>query len=723
MAGLILSQLPEQTNACVEAAAMVAREELTTLDTLRRHLEAVDAEFAAMAAVAKRRANLWLVRTVRPAVKALLPRWWAASPASLAIVRIAVVWLVLGWLDGSADFVRLLAEGKTGSARSVGLSRALPILWPSPASCGLSHVHALRFLLWLSLLGAASPASLAAAGILVMRIRAAQIGLHKDGGHSCDYFGPVLLLLAGSPCSDTLSMDALVESVCAAWRGGPAIKAGGGLTGAVLAASKTWVRSLHDDCNRRSRAYSAPLIFAALYLGFFYLSAGLIKANTGDTFIWSWANAGYLRSNAMGMWLRRWGQPNIPPLRKFLTNPLAAVFSSYLFPVLRFDKVPGLLEAGGAFAVAWECLHWYLLLCGPWVRLLSTLTAVGFHLFVAFTMSISFRPLAALQLALFMPWDVLLDRLILRRWLARTEPDAAVSKKSASKPPPAPGISQRPLVWLTIAVGLCLVVGQSLVMFPSLHQKRGASKRCFPFDHGPSFDSHGQAKPQGGGAYSWNPAAARMLSRHMVLHLEGGGQPVRYPVWQAVCIVGGYKKNCMPRHGAIRYWCCNVKSKAYPDDLMKTFAYDYHRLGATISAQKFQRLGKLALAERELLPPGETRNVTAVSFESTPKLIMRVQKNVTEIMAEAQRTMECEELVMRPGMEARRASVKRTCRQRTPPAKAQATPSTAAARALPRGLSLPRRRHTNAGSSVGQAQPRDQGRAANASAPGVSANL
>eukprot|EP00873_Tetraselmis_striata_P017559 jgi/Tetstr1/437823/TSEL_026463.t1 len=62
MVGLILSQLPEQTNARVEAAAMVAREELTTLDTLRRHLEAVDAEFAAMAAVAKRRANgLWLM--------------------------------------------------------------------------------------------------------------------------------------------------------------------------------------------------------------------------------------------------------------------------------------------------------------------------------------------------------------------------------------------------------------------------------------------------------------------------------------------------------------------------------------------------------------------------------------------------------------------------------------------------------------------------------------
>eukprot|EP00873_Tetraselmis_striata_P037357 jgi/Tetstr1/457621/TSEL_044188.t1 len=49
--------LPEQTNARVEAAAMVAREELTTLDTLRRHLEAVDADFAAMTDVAKRRAN------------------------------------------------------------------------------------------------------------------------------------------------------------------------------------------------------------------------------------------------------------------------------------------------------------------------------------------------------------------------------------------------------------------------------------------------------------------------------------------------------------------------------------------------------------------------------------------------------------------------------------------------------------------------------------------
>eukprot|EP00873_Tetraselmis_striata_P019522 jgi/Tetstr1/439786/TSEL_028199.t1 len=61
MAGLILSQLPEQTNARVEAASMVAREELTTMDTLPRHLEAVNVEFAATTVVAKRRANgLWL---------------------------------------------------------------------------------------------------------------------------------------------------------------------------------------------------------------------------------------------------------------------------------------------------------------------------------------------------------------------------------------------------------------------------------------------------------------------------------------------------------------------------------------------------------------------------------------------------------------------------------------------------------------------------------------
>jgi len=55
MAGLILSQLPEQTNARVEAASMVAREELTTLEVLRRHLEAVDAEFSAISVASKRR--------------------------------------------------------------------------------------------------------------------------------------------------------------------------------------------------------------------------------------------------------------------------------------------------------------------------------------------------------------------------------------------------------------------------------------------------------------------------------------------------------------------------------------------------------------------------------------------------------------------------------------------------------------------------------------------
>eukprot|EP00873_Tetraselmis_striata_P043248 jgi/Tetstr1/463512/TSEL_008391.t1 len=623
-----------------------------------------------------------LYRSLRCVVSALQPRWWAASPVNLAVVRIVVVWLVLDWLDGSVDFVDVLAAGQTEGARDVLVSRELPIAWPSPAtSFGLNHVHALRLLLWLSLLGAAAPASLAGAAVMAMRCRAAEIALHKDGGHSNDFYGPMLLLLAGSPCSDELSVDALVASVRAAWATG----CGGvrGLTGAVLAASRSWAQQLPESCHRRSRAYSAPLIFAALYLGLFYLSAGLSKAVKGDTFIWSWALGGHIQSNALGMWLRRWGEPRLPTLGAFLTKPLRAAFSLYLYPVLRFDKVPGFLEAGGAVAVAWECLHWYLLLCGPWVRALSMLTMIGFHLFVACYMSISFRPLVALQLALFIPWDVLLDRLLLR-----TKPSGAKLEKASRMASPAPGISQRPLVWLTIAVGVALVVGQSLSVREAIFPTSGPRKRCFPFDEGPSFRDHGQAKPSADGSYVWKPDAARLLSRHVVLHLEGGAPPVRYPVWQAVCIVGGYKKRCMrPQQGTVGYWCCDSKKKAYPHDLMKTFVFNVHRLDAKIPQWKFQRLGMLALAEPGLLPPGEARNVTAVSIESTPTLIMRGQATADEVMADAQPTMECEELVMRPGTEADHADLRRTCQPPPEPAQnPRQKPGTSTTLALPQDL-------------------------------------
>eukprot|EP00873_Tetraselmis_striata_P016493 jgi/Tetstr1/436757/TSEL_025537.t1 len=467
-----------------------------------------------------------LYRSLRCVVSALQPRWWAASPVNLAVVRIVVVWLVLDWLDGSVDFVDVLAAGQTEGARDVLVSRELPIAWPSPAT---------------------------------------SFGLNHDGGHSNDFYGPMLLLLAGSPCSDELSVDALVASVRAAWATG----CGGvrGLTGAVLAASRSWAQQLPESCHRRSRAYSAPLIFAALYLGLFYLSAGLSKAVKGDTFIWSWALGGHIQSNALGMWLRRWGEPRLPTLGAFLTKPLRAAFSLYLYPVLRFDKVPGFLEAGGAVAVAWECLHCW---------------------------------------RCFIPWDVLLDRLLLR-----TKPSGAKLEKASRMASPAPGISQRPLVWLTIAVGVALVVGQSLSVREAIFPTSGPRKRCFPFDEGPSFRDHGQAKPSADGSYVWKPDAARLLSRHVVLHLEGGAPPVRYPVWQAVCIVGGYKKRSP--NGSSSGWAC------------------------------------WRWREPGLLPPGEARNVTAVSIESTPTLIMRGQATADEVMADAQPTMECEELDLGSG--------------------------------------------------------------------------
>eukprot|EP00873_Tetraselmis_striata_P035383 jgi/Tetstr1/455647/TSEL_042458.t1 len=605
---------------------------------------------------------------LRGAVRGVLPRWWVASPASLAVARLAVVWVAAGVQH---PLTSALAAGHSGDARQIGLSRALPIVWPSPTTFGHVHVWALRVALWLALLGVASPVSLTAAALLLIRCRAAQIAMYGDGGHSEDLIGPVLLLLAGSPCADTLSVDALVASVRKAWGSSPAIEAGGGLTGAVMAASRGWAQGLSEDCRRCSRAYSAPLVFAAMYIGLFYLSSGLIKANTGSPFIWGWAKAGFLRSNLVVMWLRRWGEPRLPSLRQVLTNPLQAACETYFLPALRVDRVPALLEVGGAAVVGWECMHWFLMLCGPWVRTLSVLLAVSFHLLVSFSMGISFYPLAALQVALLTPWGVLLDRLVLARWLAQKEPGGKGDGKIGSMSAPAPGLRQRPLVWLTVAVGLLLVVGQSLVAVKSVHLRNAPyHTRNYPFDQGPTFNSHGQANPTGNGTYTLKSAASRLLARHMVLHLEGGGPPVRYPVWQAVCIVGGYKEECMlRRQGTVSYWCCQYGKKAYPDDLMRTFAYDPHRLGAQISPQQFRKLGMMALDERSLLPAAETRSVAAVSFETTPSLKIHMQLSVAEIMARAQPQMECEELVMRPGTDEGSANVTRTCQQKQQPAK------------------------------------------------------
>eukprot|EP00873_Tetraselmis_striata_P010141 jgi/Tetstr1/430405/TSEL_020215.t1 len=570
------------------------------------------------------------------------------------------------------------------------------------------------------------------AALLLVRCRVAQVALHLDRGHSDDCLGPVLLLMAGSPCTDALSVDAFVASVRAAWASSPATAEadrGARLASAVLTACRGWPQALRDSCRRRSRAYSAPLVFAALFLGLFYLSSGLSKANWGSTFIISWAKEGFLHSHMMGMWLRRWGEPMVPSLRRVVTNPLLAGCETYLFPVVRsIHKAPGLIQAGGAVAVGWECLHWYFLLCGPWVRTLSMILAVCFHLTVAFFMGISFYSLAALQVALFTPWGALLDRLILDRWLPEPELDSKNTEEAASagnkSPLVAPNLTQRPLVWATVAVGLLLVVGQSLVLVQSLHLKHNACKRCYPFDHGPKFVSHGHIIPAGNGTYTVerHPEAARLISRHMVLHLEGGAPPVRLPVWQAVCIVGGYKEECMlPRQGEVSFWCCRHKSKAYPHNLMRTFEYKPKKVGGSgtqVSSQHFRSLGALALAEPSLLPPGETRRVIAVSFETAPVLRMHVHMTIPEIMAQAQPHMECEELVMRPGVDLERANVTRTCQQGQQPTEEsslahsnhteQARPRdqrSTARRSQTRGLNPVRLRHKELRISTEQAPP------------------
>eukprot|EP00873_Tetraselmis_striata_P012455 jgi/Tetstr1/432719/TSEL_022085.t1 len=155
--------------------------------------------------------------------RALTPRWWTSSPVDLALVRVLLVWSAAAWLTEQPDFVRS-ALPTALPPKDVFMGRSVLTAWRWPETFTVLELKLLQLLLSFALAGLMAPLSLLGAGALMMHYRAAQKVLTLGDGHHADLLGPVMLLLAGSPCADVLSVDELLARL---WMG-PVKRSGAG---------------------------------------------------------------------------------------------------------------------------------------------------------------------------------------------------------------------------------------------------------------------------------------------------------------------------------------------------------------------------------------------------------------------------------------------------------------------------------------------------------------
>jgi hypothetical protein len=239
-------------------------------------------------------------------------------------------------------------------------------------------------------------------------------------------------LLAASPCDEALAYDR---------RGEPA----------------------REDSTR----YGLPLLFARLLLGCIYFFPGFHKVATSGL---DWALSDNLRNQMWWKWAEH-GRAG----------------------TLRVDRVPGLLQAGGLFVLAFELSFPFLVLsrrARPWLAV----AGVVFHLLAGALFRIPFVSLWALYVVLVDPRRIrhLPPAAAVARWadaaratLARlaTGPAARPVRRDrehahdllsgAAGPPPAAKV-------LTIAVGTVLVAGAFV-------QGARGQMRAYPFACYPTF--------------------------------------------------------------------------------------------------------------------------------------------------------------------------------------------------------------------------------------------
>jgi hypothetical protein len=224
---------------------------------------------------------------------------------------------------------------------------------------------------------------------------------------------------------------------------------------ALLAASpcdEAWAVDARGHPNPAdSPRYAVPLLFARLLLGCVYFFPGVHKLHTSGL---AWALSDNLRNQMY--W--KWAEHGVTD-------------------AVRFDRVPGLLPAGGLFVLAFELTFPVFALVRrtrPWIACAGVL----FHLLAGWILRIPFVSLWALYVVLFDPRPAV--RFVGRALARRRGSSAPAASDAGSPASPRPEARLRPLV----ATWIC---GSALVAGAAVQGIRG-QMRSFPFACYPTFE-------------------------------------------------------------------------------------------------------------------------------------------------------------------------------------------------------------------------------------------
>jgi hypothetical protein len=246
---------------------------------------------------------------------------------------------------------------------------------------------------------------------------------------------------------------------------------------ALLAASPCDEALAYDRRGEPPRAdstrYGLPLFFARLLLGCVYFFPGFHKVATSGL---AWALSDNLRNQMWWKWAEH-GMTDAP----------------------RVDRVPGFLQAGGLFVLAFELSFPFLVLsrrARPWLAV----AGVVFHILAGMLFRIPFVSLWALYVVLVDPERIRGLRLTatVSRWgrraagrwaaMGRAVPGArpdGTDRDHANDLPSAPA-AKRPTGSANRAYSLTIAVGTALVAGAFVQGARG-QMRAFPFACYPTF--------------------------------------------------------------------------------------------------------------------------------------------------------------------------------------------------------------------------------------------
>ena len=307
-----------------------------------------------------------------------------------------------------------LLLGHSASSVRTGICTGLPAWtgftqWKALdlASVAGWELKLLHWSIFFGIIGLATNLAVGAAGLLFIRYYVSQPAIGFVIGHADLWLGPVMLVMAASPCGDALSLDSAIFWALRSAAGKKSTRRAG--------QSASWIQSFRDGMaqseQRTCYRYSIPFALIAAFIGMILFSAGQQKAMTGTYPLFSWAFSDVMHIEMQTGWLKHMGRLYIPTLAQAGWNPFRVMFHSFLLPVMRIDKIPIMVHVASEIAMIWECTHIFLLFASPPVRYGSIAMDIMFHLGVSWVIGIPiFMPMAMAHL-MFLPWSEILNYL------------------------------------------------------------------------------------------------------------------------------------------------------------------------------------------------------------------------------------------------------------------------------------------------------------------------